>query len=99
MAAKEAHGVNPVPFLQCIPRTRFGNTCPLEMCMLMGDQDRKPDNRVGFSVIAWRWVVKRFFARINRNRRLAKEFEASIASAEAFLYAASAMLLIRRLVR
>jgi len=45
------------------------------------------------------WVVERFFAWINRNRRLAKDFEASIASAEAFLYAASAMLLLRRLAR
>ena len=37
-------------------------------------------------------MVERFFAWINRNRRLAKDFEASIASAEAFLYAASVML-------
>jgi hypothetical protein len=36
-------------------------------------------------------VVERFFAWIGRNRRLAKDFEASIASAEAFLYAASAV--------
>jgi hypothetical protein len=32
-------------------------------------------------------------------RRLAKDFEATIASAEAFLYAASAMILLRRLAR
>ena len=36
---------------------------------------------------------------INRNRRLAKDFEATIASARAFLYAASVMLLVRRLAR
>ena len=41
-------------------------------------------------------MVERFFARINRNRCLAKDFKASITSAEAFLYAASAMLLLRR---
>jgi hypothetical protein len=35
-----------------------------------------------------RWVVERFFAWINRNRRLAKDFEATTASATAFLYAA-----------
>ncbi len=46
-----------------------------------------------------RWVVERFFAWINRNRRLAKDFEATIASAEAFLYAASVMMLTRRLAR
>jgi len=44
-------------------------------------------------------VVERFFAWINRNRRLAKDFEATIASATAFLYAACVMLLTRRLAR
>ena len=60
---------------------------------------RKAEGQVGFAVHARRWVVERFFAWINRNRRLAKDFEATIASAEAFLYAASAMLLLRRLAR
>ncbi|MGQ0485388.1 MAG: IS5/IS1182 family transposase, partial [Hyphomicrobiales bacterium] len=46
-----------------------------------------------------RWVVERFFAWINRNRRLAKDFEATIASARAFLYAASVMILVRRMAR
>jgi len=41
-------------------------------------------------------VVERFFAWINRNRRLAKDVEATIASAEAFLYAASTILLLQR---
>ena len=60
---------------------------------------RKSKGQVGFTVHARRWVVERFFAWINRNRRLAKDFEASIASAEAFLYAASVMLLLRRSAR
>jgi putative transposase len=60
---------------------------------------RKPKGQVGFAVHARRWVVERFFDWINRNRRLAKDFEASIASAEAFLYAASIMLLLRRSAR
>jgi transposase len=36
---------------------------------------------------------------IGRNRRLAKDFEATIDSARAFLYAASVMLLLRRIAR
>jgi putative transposase len=44
-------------------------------------------------------VVERFFAWIGRNRRLARDFEATIAAAEAFRYAASAMILLRRLGR
>ena len=60
---------------------------------------RKSPDQVGFAVQPRRWVVERFFAWINRNRRLAKDFEASIASARAFLYAASVMLLVRRWAR
>jgi len=36
---------------------------------------------------------------IGRNRRLAKDFEATIGSATAFLYAAAAMVLVRRIAR
>ena len=60
---------------------------------------RKIPGQVGFEVHPRRWVVERCFAWLNRNRRLAKDFEATIASATAFLYAASAMMLIRRLAR
>jgi transposase len=60
---------------------------------------RKPKGQVGFAVHPRRWVVERSFAWLGRNRRLAKDFEATIASAEAFLHAASAMLLTRRLAR
>jgi len=60
---------------------------------------KKSACQVGFVVLPRRWVVERFFAWINRNRRLAKDFEATIASAETFLYAASVMLLARRLAQ
>lgn len=46
-----------------------------------------------------RWVIERTFAWLGRNRRLAKDFEASIASAEAWLLIASIRLLSRRLAR
>jgi putative transposase len=59
---------------------------------------RKPD-QVGFAIQPRRWVVERFFAWINRNRRLWKDAEATIKSATAFLYAAAVMILIRRLAR
>jgi putative transposase len=60
---------------------------------------RKPKNQVGFAVHPKRWVVERLFAWLGRNRRLAKDFEATVASATAFLYAASVVLLIRRIAR
>jgi len=59
---------------------------------------RRP-GQIGFAVQPRRWVVERFFAWINRNRRLWKDAEATIASATAFLCAASAMILIRRIAR
>jgi putative transposase len=46
-----------------------------------------------------RWVVERTFAWLNRNRRLAKDFERSVASSEAWLTIASLALITRRLAR
>lgn len=46
-----------------------------------------------------RWVVERTFAWLNRNRRLSKDFEASIESQEAWINLASIKLLIRSLAR
>ena len=60
---------------------------------------RKKPDQVGFAVNPRRWVVERFFAWIGRNRRLTKDFEATINSARAFLYVASVMLLVRRIAR
>jgi transposase len=48
----------------------------------------------------WRgWMVERTFAWLGRNRRLAKDFEALIATATAWLMLASIKLLTRRLAR
>jgi transposase len=58
---------------------------------------RKNPGQVGFAVNPRRWVVGRFFAWIGRNRRLAKDYEATIGSARGFLYAASVMVLVRRI--
>src|ERR1700693_4509249 len=58
---------------------------------------KRSDQAAGFEVLPRRWVVERTFAWLNRNRRLAKDFEASIASAKAWVYITSVQLLIRRL--
>ena len=60
---------------------------------------RRMAHTAGFEVIPRRWVVERTLAWLNPNRRLAKDFEATIASAKAWLYLASVQLLIRRLAR
>ena len=51
----------------------------------------------GFHLLPRRWVVERTLAWLNRNRRLAKDFETSITSATTWIYIASVQLLIRRL--
>ena len=58
---------------------------------------KRTADAVGFQLLPRRWVVERTLAGLNRNRRLAKDFEASIASAKAWVYIASVQLLIRRL--
>lgn len=60
---------------------------------------KRPDGAKGFHLLPRRWVVERTFAWFGRCRRLAKDFEASIASAEAWLHLASIKLLVRRLGR
>ncbi len=59
----------------------------------------RSDVAKGFEVLPRRWVVERTFAWLGRNRRLAKDFEATIASAHAWLMIASIQLLLRRIAR
>ncbi|GHE81000.1 hypothetical protein GCM10019059_43820 [Camelimonas fluminis] len=60
---------------------------------------KRSDAAKGFEVLPRRWVVERTFAWLNRNRRLAKDFEQTIASATAWLFIASIQLFIRRIAR
>ena len=60
---------------------------------------RKFADQTGFVVHPRRWVVERTFAWLNRNRLLAKDFERTVKSATALLYAAAAVVLIRRIAR
>jgi putative transposase len=58
-----------------------------------------PRPRRGFKPLPKRWVIERTFAWLTRNRRLAKDFEQSIASSQAWFLIASVRLLSRRLAR
>jgi putative transposase len=59
----------------------------------------RPPGVKGFQLLPRRWVVERSFAWLGRNRRLAKDFEATIASATAWVLLANVRLLTRRLAR
>ena len=56
---------------------------------------KRSDTAKGFVVLPKRWIVERTFAWLGRCRRLAKDWEASVASSEAWLFIAS----IRRITR
>lgn len=60
---------------------------------------KRSDTAKGFVLLPRRWVVERTFAWLNRNRRLAKDFERTIQSATAWLFLASVQLLTRRIAR
>ena len=60
---------------------------------------KRSDTTKGFIALPRRWVVERSFAWLGRSRRLAKDFEATIASAEAWVLLASIRLITRRLAR
>lgn len=60
---------------------------------------KRSDQSTGFHLLPRRWVVERTFAWLNRNRRLAKDFESNPASSETWIYLASVQLLARRLAR
>lgn len=60
---------------------------------------KRSDRAKGFEILPRRWVVERTFAWLGRNRRLAKDFEQTLASARCWLFTASVLLLTRRIVR
>ena len=60
---------------------------------------KRSDTAKGFVLLPRRWVVERTLAWLNRNRRMAKDFEATIESATTWLYIASVKLMSRRLAR
>lgn len=59
----------------------------------------KPKDIKGFTVLYRRWVVERTFAWMSRCRRLAKDFERTLASSAAWAQLAACRYLVRRLAR
>ena len=60
---------------------------------------KRSDAALGFEVLPRRWVIERTFAWLGRCRRLAKDWEATLASAEAWVLIAHIRLITRRLAR
>jgi len=58
---------------------------------------KPPKGSQGFVPVPQRWVVKRTFAWMGRNRRLSKDYERTIVSSEATVKLANVALLLRRI--
>lgn len=75
------------------PRVAMATSVGIEIVRKFADPTGSSSTR------AAGWSNVRTFAWLSRNRRLARDFEHTIWSATAFLYAASALLLTRRIAR
>ena len=60
-------------------------------------EGQQPPVSEGFRVLTWRWIVERTFGWLGRNRRLSKDYEATVASSNAGVQLAMIGLLVRRL--
>jgi transposase len=69
------------------------------MTIITVQRKNKDKDVKGFVVLPKRWVVERTFGWINRARRLAKDYEKTIASSQAWIQIHIAALLTRRLAR
>jgi putative transposase len=58
---------------------------------------KRSDVQKGFAVLPRRWVVERTFGWLMRQRRLARDYETTESSAEAWIYIAMIHIQLRRL--
>jgi len=68
-------------------------------CQLKIAVVKRSDDLKGFVLLPRRWVVERTFAWLGNYRRLSKDYEYSVYSSEAMIYAAMTHLMVRRLAR
>ena len=75
----------------------FQNGVKRAMAKLSIEIVKRPRGAKGFVVLPKRWIVERSIAWLNRNRRLAKDWECKNQKARAFLLWASIRLMLRKL--
>jgi len=66
-------------------------------CQLKIEVVKRSDDLKGFVLLPRRWVVERTFAWLGNYRRLSKDYEYSVYSSDAMIYAAMIHLMVRRL--
>ena len=65
-------------------------------CLWILEIVKRNDQLKKFVVLPKRWIVERTFSWLNRNRRLSKDYERKIESAEAWLYLSMSILMLKR---
>ncbi|HLM01773.1 MAG TPA: IS5 family transposase [Pyrinomonadaceae bacterium] len=65
-------------------------------CLWMLEIVKRNDSMKMFIALPKRWIVERTFSWLNRNRRLSKDYERKIESAEAWLYLSMSILMLKR---
>jgi putative transposase len=68
-------------------------------CQFKIEVVKRSDDLKGFVLLPRRWVVERTFAWLGNYRRLSKDYEYSLYSSDATIYAAMIHLMLRRLAR
>jgi len=66
-------------------------------CLWLLEIVKRRDSLKMFIPLPKRWIVERTFSWLNRNRRLSKDYERKIESAEAWLYLSMSILMLKRL--
>jgi putative transposase len=65
-------------------------------CLWILEIVKRNDSLKKFVPLPKRWIVERTFSWLNRNRRLSKDYERKIESAEAWLYLSMSILMLKR---
>jgi putative transposase len=73
--------------------------CIEKECGIKLEVVKRSDEAKGFVLLPRRWVVERTFAWLGNYRRLSKDYEYSVYSSDAMIYAAMTHLMLRRLAR
>lgn len=66
-------------------------------CLIEVEVVKRSDDSPGFRVVHWRWIVERTFAWLNLFRRLSKDYEYWLRTADDMIYAAMVRLMLKRL--
>jgi putative transposase len=60
---------------------------------------KRIEDKKGFHLLPWRWIVERTLAWIGKFRRFSKDYEYLAETSESMIYAAMVNIMVRRLAK